>query len=80
MRGPFCRPHLTGRGVTLMNFFTIGGCRHHAVRDRRGGVSSSGPAVDPGGPYAALFGFYFVLLAAALAIYLFSRDARPERR
>jgi MFS family permease len=75
----FFPPHLLGRGVTLMNFFTIGGVG--IMQFATGAVvSAAAEPSDPGGPYAALFGFYFLLLAAALAIYLFSRDARPERR
>ncbi|MGE0281036.1 MAG: MFS transporter, partial [Rhizobiaceae bacterium] len=75
----FFPPHLVGRGVTLMNFFTIGGVG--IMQFATGAVvSSTADPHNPSGPYAALFGFYFVLLAAALVIYLFSRDARPERR
>lgn len=75
----FFPPHLLGRGVTLMNFFTIGGVG--IMQFATGAVvSAAAEPSDAGRPYAALFGFYFVLLAAALAIYLFSRDARPERR
>ena len=33
----FVPAHLTGRGVTLMNFFSIGGVGADAVRDRRRG-------------------------------------------
>ncbi len=75
----FFPPHLVGRGVTLMNFFTIGGVG--VMQFATGAVvSSAADSHDPAGPYAALFGFYFVLLAVALAIYLFSRDAKPEQR
>ena len=72
----FLPPHLTGRGITLLNFFSIG-----AV-----GIMqfASGPVVaaatvpgEPTAAYSALFGFYAVALAAALVIYLWARDAKP---
>jgi MFS family permease len=72
----FLPPHLTGRGVTLMNFFSIGGVG--AMQFATGGVVTA--ATVPGEPavaYQALFVFYAVTLALALAIYLFSRDAKP---
>jgi MFS family permease len=72
----FVPAHLTGRGVTLLNFFSIGGAgvlqylsgfTVETVR-RNSGVDSS---------YEAMFAFYLLALAGALAIYLFSRDAKP---
>jgi MFS family permease len=74
----FVPAHLTGRGVTLMNFFSIGGVG--VMQFATGGVVSA--AAVPGEPaaaYVALFSFYALLLGAALLIYLFARDARPER-
>ncbi|MGG7564658.1 MFS transporter [Rhodovulum sp. DZ06] len=70
--------HLTGRGVTLMNFFSIGGvglgqivtARIHSFADA---TWSSGALA-----YQAVFGYYALALLGALAIYLFSRDARTE--
>lgn len=73
----FFPPHLIGRGVTLMNFFSIGGVG--AMQFATGAVVTR--SLVPGDPtvgYQALFAFYAVMLAAALLIYLFSRDARPE--
>lgn len=72
----FLPPHLTGRGVTLMNFFSIGGVG--VMQFATGGVVTA--ATVPGEPamaYQALFVFYAATLSLALAIYLFSRDARP---
>ena len=72
----FFPPHLTGRGVTLMNFFSIGGVG--AMQFATGGVVSA--TFVPSAPvtaYVALFAFYALLLAVALVIYLFSRDAKP---
>ncbi|MBL8583109.1 MAG: MFS transporter [Rhizobiaceae bacterium] len=73
----FVPARLTGRGVTLMNFFAIGGVG--AMQFATGAVvGSTAVAGDPAAAYSALFGFYALLLAAALAIYLFARDAPPE--
>ena len=74
---PFIPPHLTGRGVTLMNFFSIGGVG--AMQFATGAVvtSASVPA-DPAAAYIALFWFYVAMLGLALVIYLFSQDARPQ--
>ena len=72
----FFPPNLTGRGVTLMNFFSIGGVG--AMQFATGGVVSA--TFVPSAPvtaYVALFAFYALLLAVALVIYLFSRDAKP---
>jgi MFS family permease len=72
----FFPAHLTGRGVTLMNFFSIGGVG--AMQFATGGVVSA--ASVPGEPtaaYVALFAFYALLLGASLVIYMFARDAKP---
>ncbi|MEZ5811223.1 MAG: MFS transporter [Rhizobiaceae bacterium] len=72
----FIPQHMTGRGVTLMNFFGIGGVGLMQVAT--GGVVAV--SADPAAPqtaYAALFGFYAIVIAAALAIYLLSRDMKP---
>lgn len=74
----FLPPQLTGRGMTLLNFFSIGtvGLMQFAT-----GAVMTASAV-PGEPvagYAALFWFYAAMLAFAVIIYLFSRDAKPER-
>lgn len=70
--------HLTGRGVTLLNFFSIGGTG--VVQFATGAVYAAGstPGVPVSG-YQALFWFYALALAAALAVYLLVLDARPER-
>ncbi len=74
----FFPPHLVGRGVTLMNFFSIGGVG--IMQFATGGVvTASFVPGDPATAYTALFAFYATVLAAALLIYLFARDARPER-
>ena len=72
----FFPAQLTGRGVTMMNFFSIGGVG--LMQFLTGAVVSSREAAGPVEAYGALFGFYAVVVASALAIYLFARDARPE--
>ena len=72
----FLPPHLIGRGVTLMNFFSIGGVG--VMQFATGGVvTAATDAANPAAGYQALFVFYAAMLAATLAVYLFSRDARP---
>ncbi|MDV2964741.1 MFS transporter [Nitratireductor aquimarinus] len=73
----FVPAHLTGRGVTLLNFFSVGGAG--VMQFLTGGVVAA--SVVPGDPVAAyqtLFIFYAVLIALSLAIYLACRDAPPE--
>jgi predicted MFS family arabinose efflux permease len=75
----FLPGHLTGRGVTLMNFFSIGGVG--AMQFATGAVVTAATVPgDPAAGYAALFGFYALVLAMSLAVFLFARDAPPERR
>lgn len=74
----FIPAHLTGRGVTLLNFFSIGGVG--ATQFATGAVVTA--ASVPGEPvagYRALFIFYSVVLSVALFVYLFSKDAKPQR-
>ena len=70
-------PELTGRGVTLMNFGTIGGVAGMQIASGRVATAFEVPG-DPAAGYTALFAFYAVVLAVALAIYLFAPDARPR--
>jgi MFS family permease len=74
----FLPPHLVGRGVTLMNFFSIGGVG--LMQFATGGVvTASIVPAEPAAAYTALFTFYAVVLGLALAIYLLARDAKPEK-
>jgi predicted MFS family arabinose efflux permease len=75
----FLPPHLTGRGVSLINLFGIGGAGlmqiitgriHTALAPAEGLVNSAPPST----PYAALFAFYAGLMVVGLAIYLLSKD------
>lgn len=77
--GAFLPPHLTGRGMTLLNFFAIGGAG--AMQFATGAVvTASAVPGEPAVAYQALFGFYTVMLGLSLLIYLAARDARPKKR
>ena len=75
----FLPPHLTGRGVALINLCGIGAAgvmqvltgRLHAGLQPATGIVNSAP---PSLPYLGLFVFYAVFVAAGLTLYLFSRD------
>jgi MFS family permease len=74
----FLPPHLTGRGVTLMNFFSIGGVG--VLQFVTGAlVTNASTPGDPAAAYEALFWFYTAILAAAVVIYMFVKDAPPQR-
>jgi MFS family permease len=67
--------HLTGRGITLMNFFIIGGVGLGQMVTGR--IHSFAFAKYTSLPvaYDAVFLYYAIASLAALAIYAFSRDA-----
>jgi sugar phosphate permease len=69
----FYPPHLVGRGVTLLNAFSIGGAG--VLQFATGTIVSatSNPGV-PGQQWSALFGFYAIALVLAVAIYALSQD------
>ncbi|MEN0001005.1 MAG: MFS transporter, partial [Pseudomonadota bacterium] len=68
---------MTGRGVTLLNFFSIGGTGLMQFLTGRL-VTNLAEGNDAGATYGGLMWFYATAFAIALAIYLFSRDARPK--
>lgn len=68
----FFPPHLLGRGVTLLNMFSIGGVGVLQVASRQ--VYATAPSAPPEAPFAALFLFFSLALLAGCAIYAFSRD------
>ena len=70
--------HLTGRGVTLMNFFNIGGVGVAQFASSQVYSAAAVPG-EPTSGYAAALTVYAIALAVALFIYLFSRDAPPSR-
>lgn len=75
----FMPPHLTGRGITLLNFVSIGTVG--AMQFASGAVLESWMvAGDLAVAYSALYWFYAGTLSLALFIYLWSRDAKPESK
>lgn len=68
----FFPPHLIGRGVTLLNMFGLGAVGLGQVVTGR--IHAAADAADPAAPYATLFAFFAVTLAAGLLVYLFARD------
>lgn len=65
----FIPPHLLGRGVTLLNLFSIGGVGVWQTLSAQ--VHAAAP---PGAQWSALFWFFGLLLTLGCVIYLFSRD------
>jgi MFS family permease len=68
----FIPPHLTGRGVTLLNLFSIGGVGVLQVMSGR--VHALAPQDPPEMAYQALFLFFGLLLLIGCIVYLFSTD------
>ncbi|MFC4671361.1 MFS transporter [Seohaeicola nanhaiensis] len=70
----FFPAHLTGRGVTLMNLFGIGGVGMMQFASGRMHQSFAGvPNVTA--PYSAIFLFFGLALLAGTAVYFFSKDS-----
>ncbi|MCI4665732.1 MAG: MFS transporter [Neomegalonema sp.] len=72
----FLPPNLVGRGMTFLNFFSIGGAAVMQSASARVFVAASDPA-DPSAGYVGLFIFYAAALSAGLAIYAFSTEKNP---
>lgn len=70
--------HLTGRGVTLMNFFTIGGVGLVQFVMGQAADTNFNP-VQPEQTFSLLFYVYAALTGAALVIYYFSSDSKPGK-
>jgi predicted MFS family arabinose efflux permease len=68
----FFPPHLLGRGVTLLNMFSIGGVGLMQVASRQVYAGASGG--PPEAAFSALFLFFGLALLAGCAVYAFSRD------
>jgi len=68
----FFPPHLLGRGVTLLNMFSIGGVGVLQVASRQ--VYAASPATPPEAAFGNLFLFFALALLAGCVIYAFSRD------
>ncbi len=72
----FMPQHLIGRGMTLLNFFSIGGVGVMQFVTGAVVTANTEPA-NPVAAYQALFGFYALMLGIALVLYLFGKDAKP---
>jgi len=68
----FFPPHLLGRGVALLNMFSIGGVGVLQVISRK--VYAASPATPPEAAFGNLFLFFALALLAGCAVYVFSRD------
>lgn len=64
--------HLTGRGVTLMNLFGIGGVG--IMQFATGPIHTASQTSTPSDAYAVLFGVFAVTVALGLIAYLWSTD------
>lgn len=70
----FFPPHLTGRGVTLVNLFSIGSVGLSQFATRPLFESFTAATNSPAEAYSLLFFFFAGLLAFGLVIYLFAKD------
>lgn len=70
----FFPPHLTGRGVTLINLFGIGGVGVFQFVTGRLFAGLESGAATAAAPYQALFLFFAVIVTIGVAIYAFSHD------
>lgn len=68
----FIPPHLTGRGVTLLNLFSIGGVG--VLQTLSGRIHAAAPEAPPEAAYQALFLFFALLLLFGCAVYVFAKD------
>lgn len=71
----FVPPHLTGRGVTLLNLFGIAPIGIAQIVTGR--LHAATPASTPSAPFEAVFLFFAAATAAGLFVYLWSQD-RPH--
>lgn len=68
----FIPPHLLGRGMTMLNMFSIGGVGILQVLSKQ--VYAAAPTEPPSAAYGALFLFFGLLVLAGCTIYAFSTD------
>lgn len=73
----FLPTHLIGRGVTMLNLFSMGGVGASQFVSGRI-YRAQLPAETAAAPYTAVFTLFVVLLAFGCAVYLFSRDRPAE--
>lgn len=67
-------PHLTGRGVTLLNLAGIGGVGVFQVVSGHVHTAAMVSAPNAAAGYGTLFGFFALVLAAGCLVYAFSQD------
>ena len=70
----FFPQHLTGRGVTLINLFGIGGVGVGQFVTGRLHATIANQSEQPAEPFAAIFLFFAAALLIGVAIYSVSRD------
>jgi MFS family permease len=70
----FLPPHLIGRGVTMLNLFSMGGVGVMQFISGRL-YRASLPGKTAVAPYENVFALFMVVLVAGCVVYLFSRDA-----
>ncbi len=70
----FLPPHLTGRGVSLMNLFGIGGVGIMQLVTGRLFAASKASGAEPAASFSLLFGSFAVLLLVGLVYYASSTD------
>ena len=73
----FAPPRLTGRAVTLLTVFGIGGVGLGQLVTGAMHTEAVAAGVPLPDAYAPVFLWYATTLTAALAVYLFSRDLKP---
>jgi predicted MFS family arabinose efflux permease len=74
----FYPPHLVGRGVTLLNAFSIGGAGILQFATGALVTASANPGA-PGLQWSWLFGFYSISLAASVLIYALAQDTTAKK-
>ncbi|WP_299880752.1 MFS transporter [uncultured Sulfitobacter sp.] len=74
----FLPPALIGRGVTMLNLFSIGGVGVLQVLSGRVYRSALANGAAPTEAYVAVFTLFVASLALGLAFYLFSRDSPAD--
>lgn len=70
----FIPSHLTGRGVTLMNLFGIGGAG--VMQFATGPIHAANVTDTPSDAYVFLFGIFGIMVTLGLLAYLWSTDSR----
>ncbi|KIN63097.1 Major facilitator superfamily protein [Sulfitobacter noctilucicola] len=69
----FLPTHLIGRGVTMLNLFSIGGVGIAQFMSGRVFRAAS-PGTTPADPYVAVFWLFSIALGIGVIVYLFSKD------